>query len=144
MKRSKEKTNTTPVETIDTLIGSGSILQGDLEFVGGLRIDGQIKGHISAQDTNNGTLVLSESGIVEGDITVPHVIINGTVKGNIISSAQVELQSHARITGDIHYTSVEMALGALLNGSLVSDKSAPVYDVISGGADPAEAEQSET
>ena len=66
MKRSKEKSGT-PVETIDTLIGSGSILQGDLEFVGGLRVDGHIKGHISAQDTNNGTLVLSESGIVEGD-----------------------------------------------------------------------------
>lgn len=144
MKRSKEKTSTTPVETIDTLVGSGSILQGDLEFVGGLRIDGHIKGHISAQDTNNGTLVLSESGIVEGDITVPHVIVNGTVKGNIISSAQVELQSHARVTGDIHYTSVEMALGALLNGSLVSDKSAPVYDVIPGGVEQAEIEQSET
>ena len=134
MKRSKEKAST-PVETIDTLVGSGSILQGDLEFVGGLRIDGHVKGHISAQDTNNGTLVLSESGIVEGDINVPHVIVNGSVKGNIVSSGQVELQSHARVNGDIHYTSVEMALGAVLNGSLVSDTSAPVYDVIAGGAE---------
>ncbi|MDB4512040.1 polymer-forming cytoskeletal protein [Arenicella sp.] len=138
MKRSKEKTST-PVETIDTLIGSGSILQGDLEFVGGLRVDGHVKGHISAQDTNNGTLVLSESGMVEGDINVPHVIVNGSVKGNIVSSGQIELQSHARVTGDIHYTSVEMALGAVLNGSLVSDTSSPVYDVIPGGAEQNEA-----
>jgi len=138
MKRSKEKTST-PVETIDTLVGSGSILQGDLEFVGGLRVDGHVKGHISAQDTNNGTLVLSESGIVEGDINVPHVIVNGAVKGNIVSSGQVELQTHARVTGDIHYKSVEMALGAVLNGSLVSDTSTPVYDVIPGGAESNEA-----
>jgi len=135
MKRSKEKTNTAPVETIDTLIGSGSILQGDLEFTGGLRVDGHVKGHISAQDTNNGTLVLSESGIVEGDINVPHVVINGTVKGNVISSGHVELQASAKVTGDIHYKAVEMELGALLNGSLVSDTSAPVYDVIAGGAE---------
>ena len=140
MRRSKETVAPTPVETIDTLIGSGSILQGDLEFVGGLRIDGHIKGHVSAQDTNNGTLVLSESGIIEGDINVPHVIVNGTVKGNIVSSGHVELQSAAKVTGDIHYAAVEMALGAVLNGSLVSETASPVYDVIAGGAEQSEAE----
>lgn len=134
MKRSREKVSQ-PVETIDTLVGSGSILQGDLEFTGGLRIDGHIKGHISAQDTSKGTLVLSETGVVEGDINVPHVIINGTVKGNVVSSGHVELQANAKVTGDIHYKAVEMQLGALLNGSLVSDTSAPVYDVISGGVE---------
>lgn len=137
MKRSREKVSQ-PVETIDTLVGSGSILQGDLEFTGGLRIDGHIKGHISAQDTNKGTLVLSESGVVEGDINVPHVIINGTVNGNVVSTGHVELQASAKVTGDIHYKTVEMELGALLNGSLVSDTSAPVYDVISGGAEKKE------
>jgi cytoskeletal protein CcmA (bactofilin family) len=138
MKRSKEKVSQ-PVETIDTLVGSGTILQGDLEFTGGLRVDGHIKGHISAQDTNKGTLVLSETGVVEGDINVPHVIINGTVNGNVVSTGCVELQAHAKVTGDIHYKAVEMELGALLNGSLVSDTRAPVYDVISGGAEKSEA-----
>ena len=133
MKRSKEKVSQ-PVETIDTLVGSGSILQGDLEFTGGLRVDGHIKGHISAQDTNKGTLVLSEAGVVEGDINVPHIIINGTVNGNVVSTGHVELQANAKVTGDIHYKTVEMELGALLNGSLVSDTRAPVYDVISAGA----------
>ena len=128
MKRNKEKVSK-PVETIDTLIGAGSILQGDLEFTGGLRVDGHIKGHVSAQDSNNGTLVLSESGIIEGDVNVPHVVVNGTVKGNIASNGHVELQSNANISGDIHYKAVEMELGAVLNGSLVSDVSSPVYDV---------------
>jgi len=137
MKRNKEKVSK-PVETIDTLIGSGSVLQGDLEFTGGLRVDGHIKGHVSAQDSNNGTLVLSESGVVEGDINVPHVVINGTVNGNIASTGHIELQANAKITGDIHYKAVEMELGAVLNGSLVSDTSAPVYDVISGGAEKTE------
>lgn len=138
MKRNKDKVSK-PVETIDTLVGSGSILQGDLEFTGGLRVDGHIKGHVSAQDSNNGTLVLSESGVVEGDINVPHVVINGTVNGNIASTGHIELQASAKITGDIHYKAVEMELGAVLNGSLVSDTSAPVYDVIAGGAEKNEA-----
>ncbi len=137
MKRNKEKISK-PVETIDTLIGAGSILQGDLEFTGGLRVDGHIKGHVSAQDSNNGTLVLSESGVIEGDVNVPHVVINGTVKGNIASSGHVELQANANINGDIHYKAVEMELGAVLNGSLVSDVSSPVYDVAAAAPDKKE------
>ena len=137
MKRNKEKVSK-PVETIDTLIGAGSILQGDLEFTGGLRVDGHIKGHISAQDSSNGTLVLSESGVIEGDVNVPHVVINGTVNGNIASSGHVELQSKANISGDIHYKAVEMELGAVLNGSLVSDVSAPVYDIAAASPDKKE------
>ena len=138
MKRSKDKVST-PVETIDTLVGTGSILQGDLEFTGGLRVDGHIKGHVTAQDSNKGTLVLSETGVIEGDVNVPHVVVNGTVNGNIVSSGHVELQANSKITGDIHYKAVEMELGAILNGSLVSDTTSPVYDVISGGVDQHEA-----
>lgn len=137
MKRNKEKVGK-PVETIDTLIGSGSVLQGDLVFTGGLRVDGHIKGHVSAHDSSNGTLVLSESGVVEGDINVPHVVVNGTVKGNIASTGHVELQANANVSGDIHYKAVEMELGAVLNGSLVSDASTPVYDVSAGVADKKE------
>lgn len=133
MKRNKEKVSK-PVETIDTLIGSGSILHGDLEFTGGLRVDGHIKGNISAHDSNNGTLVLSESGVIEGNINVPHLIINGTVNGNIVSNEHVELQSHAKVEGDIRYKAVEMQLGAVLNGALVTEsQAAPVYDVLDGG-----------
>ncbi len=125
--RNKEKPSKS-VDTIDTLVGAGSILKGDFEFTGGLRVDGLIKGHVSAQDSSHGTLVLSESGVIEGDINVPHVIINGTVKGNVVSAGHVELQSNARVNGDIHYKGVEMELGAVLNGSLVSDTSTPKFD----------------
>lgn len=127
--RKQKETIEKPVDTVDTLVGNGSVLQGDLQFTGGLRIDGHIKGHITALDSNKGALVLSESGVIEGDISVPHVVVNGTVNGNIVSSGHVELQSKARVTGDIHYKAVEMELGAMLNGSLVSDTGAPVYDI---------------
>jgi cytoskeletal protein CcmA (bactofilin family) len=138
MRINKQKeTVAKPVDTIDTLIGEGSVLQGDLEFKGGLRIDGHVKGHLTSSDGNAGTIVLSETGVIEGDITVPHVVINGTVNGNVVSSGHVELQVKAKVNGDIHYKAVEMELGAQLNGSLVCDNSSPVYDVVAGGADTA-------
>ena len=134
MKRNKEKSTTKPVDTIDTLVGAGSTLQGNLEFTGGLRIDGHIKGDVSARDSSNGTLVLSESGIIDGNINVPHMIVNGSVTGNIVSSEHLELQSRANVTGDIRYKAVEMQLGAVLNGALLTEnQQAPVYDVLDGG-----------
>ena len=133
MRKNKDNNIEKPVDTVDTLIGRGSVMQGDLQFTGGLRIDGHVKGHITALDSNKGALVLSESAVVEGDISVPHVVVNGSIQGNIVSSGHVELQSKAKITGDIHYKAVEMELGAVLNGNLVSDPGAPVYD-ISGNA----------
>ena len=118
-----------PVETVDTLLGENSSFSGDIEFSGGLRVDGVVRGHVTALDNANGLLVISETGEVEGDITVPHIIINGTVHGNVISSEHVELQKSARITGDIQYQGVEMQLGASLNGNLVSNPKSPVRAV---------------
>ena len=108
-----------PVETIDTLIGEKSEFKGDLEFSGGLRVDGKVKGSISATDNGNSTLVLSELGEVQGNIMVPHVIINGSVQGNVTSTGKVELQAKAQIIGDVHYRAIEMELGSTVNGNLV-------------------------
>lgn len=112
-----------PVDTIDTLIGQKTVFKGDVEFSGGLRVDGKVNGNIIARDENNSTLVLSEMSEVEGNISVPHVIVNGTVRGNIKSSAHIELQPNSRIVGDVHYKGVEMQLGATINGNLVCDTS---------------------
>lgn len=128
-----------PVDTIDTLIGQKAMLKGDLEFTGGLRVDGKVFGSISAMDGNNSTLVLSELGEIEGNVSVPHVVVNGQVKGNINSTGRVELQSKARVNGDVHYKAVEMELGATVNGNLVCEPDPPastLKPVPGGVADP--------
>ncbi len=111
--------NGKPVDTIDTLIGQKAVFKGDLEFTGGLRVDGHVKGNVIAKEESNSTVVVSESGEVEGNITVPHVVVNGTINGNIKSGGRVELQAKAKINGDVHYKAVEMELGASINGNLV-------------------------
>ena len=118
------------VDSVDTLIGVNTVLQGDLEFSGGLRVDGQVTGNIKSLDGNSGTLVLSESAVIEGNIVVPHVVVNGHVNGNIVANERLELQTKAVIKGDVRYKAVEMALGASVNGAFVSDIGSPAMQTV--------------
>jgi cytoskeletal protein CcmA (bactofilin family) len=113
-----------PCTTIDTLIGVSTDLKGDVSFSGGLRIDGKVKGNITARADDNSTLVLSEHAVVTGDVSVPHMVINGKIKGNVRSAERLELQPKAEISGDVAYKVLEIAAGAQVNGALtrVSEK----------------------
>lgn len=104
---------------IDTLIGSGTVIAGDVTFSGGLRVDGEIKGNVRASPDHAGTLVVSEHARIEGEISVTHLVINGTVIGPVQSSEFLELQAKARVTGDVEYNTIEMHLGAVVQGRLV-------------------------
>lgn len=111
-----------PCNTIDTLVGVKTELKGDIVFSGGLRIDGKVKGNITAKGDGSSTLVLSEHAVVTGNVTVPHMIINGAIKGHVRSSERIELQAKADISGDVTYKTIEMALGACINGALIRDE----------------------
>ncbi len=112
-----------PCNTIDTLIGVKTEIKGDITFSGGLRIDGKIRGNITAKGDANSTLVLSENAQIVGNVTVPHIISNGSFKGNVRASERMELQPRADIAGDVYYKVIEMAMGAVINGSLVREAS---------------------
>lgn len=117
----KKKAAEKPCNTIDTLIGVKTELKGDIVFSGGLRIDGKVKGNVTAKGDANSMLVLSEHAVVTGNVTVPHLVVNGVIKGHIRSSERVELQAKADITGDLTYKTLEIALGASINGNLIRD-----------------------
>jgi len=110
-----------PCNTIDTLIGAKTELKGDIVFTGGLRVDGKIRGNITAKGDGASTLVLSENAVVTGNVTVPHIVTNGSIKGNVRAAERIELQPKAEITGDVYYKVIEMALGAAINGNLVRE-----------------------
>jgi cytoskeletal protein CcmA (bactofilin family) len=116
-KNSQEK----PCNTIDTLIGAKADIKGDITFSGGLRIDGKIRGNITAKGDANSTLVLSENASIIGNVTAPHIISNGSIKGSVRASESIELQPKAEIAGDVYYKIIEMALGAVINGNLVRE-----------------------
>ena len=104
---------------IDSLIGAGTRIEGNVTFSGGLRIDGEIRGNISAEKGASSTLVISEQARIEGNIEVAHVVINGTVLGDVSASDVLELQPRARVTGDVEYHQVDMQQGAVVQGRLI-------------------------
>lgn len=104
---------------IDSLIGRQTELHGDIHVIGGLHVDGTIRGNVVAEDDSDSVLTLSEHGTIEGEVRVPYVILNGIVVGDVHARGHVELASNARVTGNVYYTVIEMAMGAEVNGNLV-------------------------
>lgn len=113
------KKSSKPQNRIDSLIGAGTSIEGDISFSGGLRIDGQVKGNVRAAGDQASTLVVSEHARIEGEVSVSHVVVNGTVIGPLRSGEFLELQPKARVTGDVEYSSIEMHLGAVVQGRLI-------------------------
>jgi cytoskeletal protein CcmA (bactofilin family) len=108
-----------PSGRIDSLIGAGTVIHGNITFTGGLRIDGEVHGNVSSTGDHPSTLVLSEQARIEGEVTVSHVVINGSVVGPVKSTEFLELQPQAKVTGDVEYNTVEIHLGAIIQGRLV-------------------------
>ena len=94
-----------PQNRIDSLIGGTTRIEGNVFFSGGLRVDGVIRGNVSALPDQPGTLVISEHARIEGEVQVAHLVVNGTINGTV--------------QGDVHYKSVEMHQGAVVEGRLV-------------------------
>jgi cytoskeletal protein CcmA (bactofilin family) len=106
---------------IDTLIGAGTRIIGDVQFTGGLHVDGFVKGNVDAPGESGSMLSISDGGVVEGSVAVPNVILNGKVIGDILAHDRLELGATAKVTGNVYYGLIEMAIGAEINGKLVHE-----------------------
>ncbi|WP_428634572.1 bactofilin family protein [Sedimenticola sp.] len=104
---------------IDTLIGQNSELHGDVIFSGGLHVDGVIKGNVYAESDSGSILSVSERGLIEGEVRVPNIILNGSVNGDVHAADHIELAENAKVTGNVYYKLIEMVRGAEVNGNLV-------------------------
>ncbi len=105
---------------IDTLIGKGVEVIGNIKFKGGLHLDGSVIGDVStAGEAEGAVLIISDRGRIEGDVHVAYAVINGEVKGNVYASEKLELSARARISGNVEYNLLEMASGAEINGAML-------------------------
>jgi cytoskeletal protein CcmA (bactofilin family) len=112
---------------INTLVGADTRVNGDIEFSGGFHVDGYVKGNVKATKDDTSVLIISERGCVEGSVHVPHVVLNGIVKGDVRATQRVELGPKARVIGNVQYKLIEMSIGAEVNGKLIheSETAAP-------------------
>ena len=113
------KKKSSPINRVETLIGANSKVNGDLHFAGGCHIDGTVNGNVTADPDTESALSISDIGSVDGGVTVPYVVLNGIVKGDVFAGKRVELGPTARVIGNVYYNLIEMAIGAEINGKLV-------------------------
>ena len=116
---------------IDTLLGKTANLNGDLEFTGGLHLDGRVNGNVRSSAPDGGALSVSESGFIEGRVEVTNIVMNGTVNGDMHAGERLVLGGKARVNGNVYYGVIEMAPGAVITGKLIP---------LAKGAAPATAE----
>lgn len=119
---------------VDILLSRSVRIQGDVDFSGGLHLDGCVTGEVRADGAPESLLCVSRSGRIEGSVEVANVLLDGTVKGAIHASGRVILGPHARVEGDVHYGQIETALGAEILGRLV-----PIAGPLGGQSVPARA-----
>lgn len=127
---------------IDSMIGPNTEVNGDLHFSGALLVQGKIKGNVTAQDDGHSAIQLTEAGTIEGEVRGPYIVLDGIVIGDVFGSEHVELSSKARVTGNVYYNLMEMAIGAEVNGKLVHSPNMQeqAMPVARGPADPLEAD----
>jgi cytoskeletal protein CcmA (bactofilin family) len=104
---------------IDTLLGKAATLNGDLEFAGGLHLDGRVNGNVRSSAEDGGALSVSETGFIEGNVEVTNIVMNGTVNGDMHARERLQLGGKARVNGNVHYGVIEMAPGAVITGKLI-------------------------
>ena len=103
----------------ESMVGPNSKISGDLHFLGHCHVDGVIHGSVTADPDTDSVVTIRDAARVDGGVTVPNVVLNGIVKGDVFASKRVELGPSARVIGNVYYNLIQMAEGAEINGKLV-------------------------
>lgn len=110
--------------TMSGFVGGGTVLSGEANFKGMLRVDGHLTGRITSE---KGTLIVSSGGRVDADIQVATAKINGIVNGDIVASERLEFGRTAHVHGNIQTPVITIEQGAIFEGScrMSATKAAP-------------------
>ena len=106
-----------PLKQIDSLIGATTRIEGNVFFSGCLRVDGAVRGNLTAAP-DIGTLVVSERARVDGEVHAAHIVLNGALNGSLHAAESLEIQPSARVMADVHYTRIKIDHGAVVEGRL--------------------------
>lgn len=109
----KEGEGTTGQGSLNSILGQGCKVNGDIELNGTIRIDGEFEGTIKCPDT----LIIGKSGVLKANVTVKNAIIGGKLIGNIEAENKIELQSGSHVQGDIVTSRLVIDEGVYFDGN---------------------------
>ena len=106
------------IDSISSVLGESTSLNGKLVFSGTMRIDGRLKGEISARNDKgmNNTLIVGERARIDGDIHVDTVINSGQITGNVYASTRVAIHDPGQLIGDVQTNELTVEEGVIFNG----------------------------
>lgn len=115
-------------ETALSIISAGTVIVGDIECSGVLKVEGQIDGSVRQARQ----VMLAREGAIHGNVTAAEVVVGGTIDGNVTATDRLELQSTAVVNGDITTKSIVVMEGARINGGVKMTELALVGDAQPG------------
>lgn len=118
---------------ITTILGRGSSFAGKLTFEGAVRIDGHFKGEIQT----DGMLVLGETADVQAEIRAATVVVQGSVRGEIVATESLEIQAPARVYGNLTTPSLTIQKGSLFQGQSRMEGDSARVPLTNGKSQPA-------
>ena len=95
-----------------SLLGKGAELTGEISFTNGLRVEGTIKGKVRSE----ATLEIGPGGIVDAEVTIRKISINGEFRGVIRASDRVEIRKNGKVSGNIFSPCLIIEAGAIFDG----------------------------
>jgi cytoskeletal protein CcmA (bactofilin family) len=104
-------------------IGKGVEVIGDVIFLDKLQVDGKVNGKIYSE---KGTLIIGETGKIEGQIDVGSCVIHGAINGDLNARARVEIHRTGRLNGDVITPALVVEEGSIFNGAIKMTKDAEV------------------
>ena len=114
--------------SINTIIGKGSAISGNMKVNGFIRIDGDIDGNLET----DGNVIVGENARIRGDLTAKSVIIGGIIKGNITADESVKILAEAAVIGDVISRKVQVDGSAIIHGHCISIKDEAEFGKTSG------------
>jgi len=114
-----------PAAAPESLIGPSVTIRGDVEFAGGVHLEGRVLGNLRMVPDAEAALDIVENAVVEGEVRAQRASINGRIRGDVTVAGRLVLGPKAQIEGNVYYGTIEMAAGARITGKLLSSSAGP-------------------
>ncbi len=119
----RDRDSSTPApESVISIIGPGMTIVGDCEIEGTVRVEGSVRGSVTATKA----VVIGKQGIVSGDVRTQDAVVSGRVEGTLVAASRLELQATCRIDGEIYTRRMQLEEGAVLNGNVHMGQDVPM------------------